>query len=40
MHNIVLVGAGHTHVQVLKAFAENPPPAAKLTLVVDTPIAV
>lgn len=33
MHEIVLVGGGHTHVQVLRAFAQNPQPGARLTLV-------
>ncbi len=37
---VVLVGAGHAHIQVLRAFAMRPPPATRLTLVVDTPIAV
>ena len=37
--HVVLVGAGHAHVQVLEAFAESPPDC-RLTLVVDTPIAV
>lgn len=37
--HVVLVGAGHAHIQVLDAFAGSPPDA-RLTLVVDTPIAV
>lgn len=37
---LVLVGAGHAHVQVLRRFAMEPPPAVRLTLVVDTPLAV
>ncbi len=32
-HHIVLVGGGHTNVQVLRAFAEKPEPGAALTLV-------
>ena len=38
--DIVLVGAGHAHVGVLRAFAMNPVPGARLTLLtreVDTP---
>jgi len=38
--DLVLVGGGHAHVQVLRDFARNPPRRARLTLVVDTPIAV
>jgi selenide,water dikinase len=38
---LVLVGAGHAHVQLLRSFAMQPPPAGvRLTLVVDTPLAV
>jgi selenide,water dikinase len=37
--HVVLVGAGHAHIQVLDAFAASPP-GCRLTLVVDTPIAV
>lgn len=38
---LVLVGAGHAHLQVLRSFAMKPPPGgARLTLVVDTPLAV
>ncbi|WP_181313842.1 FAD-dependent oxidoreductase [Phreatobacter cathodiphilus] len=34
-HHIVLVGGGHTHVQVLTAFRDRPEPGARLTLVTD-----
>lgn len=34
-HHIVLVGGGHTHVQVLEAFGDRPEPGARLTLVTD-----
>ena len=40
VREVVLVGGGHTHVQVLRRFAMEPPHDAHLTLVVDTPIAV
>lgn len=32
---VVLVGAGHAHVQVLEAWADTPPPDVALTVVVD-----
>lgn len=38
--DIVLVGGGHAHVQTLRAFAEEPPENARLTVVVDVPVAV
>lgn len=31
--NVVLVGAGHAHVEVLRSFAESPPPDVSLTLI-------
>jgi len=37
---LVLVGAGHAHVHVLEGFAGAPPPNTRITLVVETPIAV
>jgi selenide,water dikinase len=40
VRHVVLVGGGHSHIQVLDAFAESRPPASRLTLVVDRPIAV
>ncbi len=40
MREVLLVGGGHAHVQVLRTFASAPLPDSRLTLVVDTPIAV
>ena len=40
MRDLVLVGGGHAHVQVLRRFAMEPPREARLTVVLDTPIAV
>ncbi len=40
VHRIVLVGGGHTHVQVMRAFGAMPQPGVSLTLVsdrIDTP---
>ena len=38
--DLVLVGAGHAHVQVLRGWMMAPVPAVRLTLVVDRPEAV
>ena len=38
--NLILVGGGHAHVQVLKAFADRPPHRCRLTVVVDEPVAM
>ena len=37
---LVFVGGGHSHIQTLAHFAEEPPPACNPTMVVDLPIAV
>ncbi|HKX02828.1 MAG TPA: bifunctional NADH dehydrogenase FAD-containing subunit/selenide, water dikinase SelD, partial [Methylomirabilota bacterium] len=39
-HDVVLVGGGHAHIQVLRRWAMAPVPGARLTVVVDRPIAV
>ena len=40
VRDLVLVGAGHAHVQVLRRWMMAPVPAVRLTLVVDRPEAV
>jgi selenide,water dikinase len=40
LHDVVLVGGGHSHVQVLRSWAMSPVPGARLTVVVDQPIAI
>jgi selenide,water dikinase len=37
---VILVGAGHAHVEVLRAWARDPEPGARLTLVVDRETAL
>ncbi len=37
---MVLVGGGHAHVQVLKEFADAPPVNCNITVVVDDPVAM
>ncbi len=37
---LVLVGGGHTHIQVIRRFAMQPPPDTHLTIVLDRPLAV
>ena len=39
-HDVVLVGGGHAHVQVLRRFEMEPPDTARLTVVLDVPVAV
>lgn len=39
-HHLVLVGGGHSHVEVLRDWAREPVPAARLTVLVDRPTAV
>lgn len=40
LRELVLVGGGHAHVQVLRAFAMRPPRGARVTVVLDRPEAV
>src|SRR5713101_454270 len=39
-HDLVLVRGGHTHIQVLRAWAMDPAPVLRVTVVVDRPVAV
>jgi pyridine nucleotide-disulfide oxidoreductase family protein len=39
-HHLVLVGGGHSHVEVLRDWARDPVPAGRLTVLVDRPSAV
>ena len=39
-HEVVLVGAGHAHVQILRRFMMKPVPGVRLTVVLDRPEAV
>jgi len=39
-HDVVLVGGGHAHIQVLTRWAMAPVAGARLTLVIDRPVAV
>lgn len=38
--HVVLVGGGHSHVQVLRRMMMRPWPDARVTVVLDTPVAV
>ena len=38
--HLVLVGGGHSHVEVLRDWAREPVPGGRLTVVVDRPTAV
>ena len=38
--HLVLIGGGHSHVQVLESLADEPIPGFQVTVVVDSPIAI
>lgn len=38
--HLVLIGGGHAHVQVLKAFADKAPPYCRFTVVTPEPVAI
>ena len=38
--DLVLVGGGHAHVQVLESLADDPIPGCRVTVVVDSPVAI
>ncbi len=40
IHDLVLVGGGHTHIQVLKSWAMAPVAGVRITVVVDQPVAI
>ncbi len=40
IRTVVLVGGGHAHVQLLRRWAMDPPPDARLVVVLDRPVAV
>ncbi|MEZ5331152.1 MAG: selenide, water dikinase SelD [Thermoanaerobaculia bacterium] len=40
VRDLVLVGGGHAHVQVLRSLARMPVPAVRVTVVLDVPVAV
>ena len=38
--DLILIGGGHSHVQVLESLADEPIPGFRVTVVVDSPIAI
>ena len=40
LREVILVGGGHSHVQVLESLAGQPLADARVTVVVDKPIAI
>ena len=40
LRDLILVGAGHSHVQVLRSFLMQPPVNCRVTVIVDRPVAV